>query len=82
MSRLGLVLGAASFIAVLVLSAAADAETGAVGKSAGKTVPMHPSTLTLRSAAHGSRRTRHLNYAHDTFHQPTPIHGTMAGPRM
>ena len=74
----------ASFALLLGLSIAAapaSAQTGAA-KPAGHKVPMHPSTLTLRSGAHGERHHRHHNYAHHTFRQPTPIHGTMAGPRI
>jgi hypothetical protein len=82
MSRFALTLAAASFAAVLGLSAAAEAETGAAGRPAGHKAPMHPSTLTLRSGAHAGRHSRHHNYAHQTFHQPTPVHGTMAGPRI
>ncbi len=81
MFRLTLILGAASFVAVLWLSAAADAQTAAAGKPAGDKVLMAPSPLSMRSGAHVRQRPRD-NYAHDTFSQPTPIQGTMAGPRM
>ena len=82
MSRFTLILGAASFVAAFGLSLAAEAETGALSRPAGHKMPMHPSTLTLRSGAHASPRRRNHNYAHDTFHQPTPIHGTVVGPRI
>jgi hypothetical protein len=81
MSRFTLILAAASF-AASALSVVAQAEIGAAGSPVGHKVPMHPSTLTLRSGAQASRHSRHHNYAHDTFRQPTPIHGTMAGPRI
>ncbi|HKN30091.1 MAG TPA: hypothetical protein VJY34_20325 [Roseiarcus sp.] len=81
MFRLALILGAASFVAVLGLSIAADAQTAVAGKPAGEKFPMDPSTLSTRSGAHVRQRPRD-NYAHDTFNQPTPIQGTMAGPRM
>ena len=48
----------------------------------GAKVPMHPSALTLHP--HGrpeSRRPTH-RYTRHKFHQRTPVHGTMAGPRM
>ncbi|HZZ61878.1 MAG TPA: hypothetical protein VFE63_11985 [Roseiarcus sp.] len=82
MSRFALILGAACFVAAFGLSVAAEAETGPAGRPAGHKAPMHPSTLTVRSGAHARPHGRHHNYAHDTFHQPTPIHGTMAGPRI
>ena len=66
----------------LGLSIAAEAETVAAGSPNAHKVPMHRSTLTLRSGAHGRPHGRHHNCVHDTFRQPTPIHGTMAGPRM
>ena len=83
MLRLAPLLGA-SFALLLGLSIAADAASAQTGaaKPADHKVPMHPSTLTLRSGAHRERHHRHHNYAHDTFRQPTPIHGTMAGPRI
>jgi hypothetical protein len=81
MSRFALILAAASFDAAIGLSVAAKAETGA-GSPAGRRAPMHPSPLTLKSGVHASRHSRHHNYAHDTFRQPTPVHGTMAGPRV
>jgi hypothetical protein len=80
MSRLMLALGAAPFALVLGLSIAAHA--GIAEPAAGHKVPMHPSALTLKSGSHGKQRARHHNYVHDTFHQPTPVHGTTAGPRM
>ena len=64
------------------LSLVANAETAAAGKPAGHKVPMHPSTLTVRSSEHPQRLRRSHHYARDTFNPPTPIHGTMAGPRM
>ena len=79
MSRLVSALGGAPFALVLGLSIAAHA--GTAESAAGKKVPMHPSALTLKSAPHGKQHARHHNYVRDTFHQPTPIHGTMAGPR-
>jgi hypothetical protein len=82
LSRFTLILAAASFVAASALSVGARAETGAGGSPAGHRTPMHPSTLTLRSGAHASRHGRYHNYAHDTFRQPTPVHGTMAGPRL
>jgi hypothetical protein len=47
-------------------------------------VSMHPSALTLKghTRANAKGQRRHHNYVHDTFHQPTHVHGTMAGPRM
>ncbi len=74
----------ASFALLLGLSIAAapaSAQTAAANP-AGHKVPMNPNTLTLRSGAHGGRHNRHGNYARDTFRHPTPIHGTMAGPRI
>ena len=83
MSRLALLFGAASFVAVLGLSAAADAETGAVGKPAGQEASHASEHADPQIGARTeSAASRHHNYAHDTFRQPTPIHGTMAGPRM
>jgi hypothetical protein len=81
MFRLTLILGAASFVPVLVLSIAADGQTAAAGKPAGDKVPMDPSAPNMRSGAHVRQRPRD-NYVHDTFNQPTPIQGTMAGSRM
>jgi len=80
MSRLVLALGAAPFAVVLGLAIAAHA--GTAEPSVAHKVPMHPSALTLKPGPHGKRHARHHNYVHDTFHQPTPIHGTMAGPRI
>lgn len=82
MSRSTLVLGAASLVAALGLSVVAEAETGPAKRPADDKAPMHPSTLTLRSGAHVGGHGRHHNYAHDTFRQPAPIHGTVAGPRI
>jgi hypothetical protein len=49
----------------------------------GKKVPMHPSTLTLRTGRErGHTRPIHPHYSRARFHQPTPIHGAFAGPRM
>ena len=81
MFRPALILGAASFVAVLGLSNAADAQTAAAGKPAGDKVRVDASTVNTRSRANVRRRPRD-NYAHDTFNQPTPIQGTMAGPRI
>jgi hypothetical protein len=82
MSRLALILGAGSFVAVLGLSIAANAQTAAAGAPNADKVGMHPSTLTLRSGAPPRKHRDRQNYAHDTFNPPTPIQGTMAGPRM
>ncbi len=71
----------ALLLGLLIAAAPATAQSGAARPASHK-VPMHPSTLTLRSGAHGERRHRHHDYAHHTFRQPTPIHGTMAGPRI
>jgi len=61
------------------MSIAADARAAA-GKPTGDKVLMDR-TLTTRSGAHVRQRPRD-NYAHDTFNLPTPIQGTIAGPRM
>jgi len=42
---------------------------------------MHPSTLTLNNGR-THRRPLHPTHVRHTFNQPTPIHGTMMGPRM
>ncbi len=82
--RFATLLEAASFGFCLCLSPHADAQTAQSsandGAAASHKVPMHPSALTVRPHAHA--KGRHQNYAHDASHQPTPIHGTMAGPRM
>ena len=82
MFRLALLVAAASFAAALGLSVAARAQTAGAETPAGAKVPMHPSTLTLRTGKPAPRHHRHHNYAHDTLHSRTPVHGTMAGPRM
>jgi hypothetical protein len=76
----------ALIVATLALTAAVWPEvTAAQSPDAGaRKVPMHPSTLTLRG--HSRSRVpgnhRYHNHVHNTFNQRTPIHGTMAGPRM
>ena len=83
MSRLILLAQLAAVGAAIFISAFAQAQTtpGAAQKSAAsRTVPMHPSALTLGSQHH--RGAGHHHYVRRTLHQPTPIHGTMAGPRM
>ena len=82
MYRLALLFAAASFVSALGLATASDAQTGAASKPAGHKVPMHPSTLTLKSGGHGKPHGRHHGYSGHTFQPPTPIHGTMAGPRI
>ena len=64
MFRLTLILGAASFVAVLGLSIASDAQTAAAGRPAGDKGLMDPSTQSTRSGAHVRQRPRD-NYAHD-----------------
>lgn len=90
-SRLALLVAAAFFAAALGLTAAARAQTAAASKPAGATAPMHPHQLTVRSgprpasvprSRHTARGHRHRNYVHDTFRTPTPIQGTVVGPRM
>ena len=77
MSRFVLLLAATSLAAACGLSNAIAGSVGATGQKA----PMHPSTLTLRNGARpGQHRSHH--YAHHTLRRTTPIHGTMAGPRM
>jgi len=79
---------------VLMLAAAAVLAAGGVAPSvaqtaapdsprpAANTVPMHPSTLTAGPGRPAPRRTHpHRNHVRATFNQPTPIQGTMAGPR-
>jgi len=82
LKRFALTLAAASFAvaASCIAATAGPSDAGAVG--AGHKVPMHPSALTLRGRSSAARsHRRHPNYVHDTFHRPTHIHGTMAGPR-
>ena len=76
-------LAALTFAAALGLSAGAYAQSDSGGPTGAK-VPMHPSALTLKShtGPHAKAHHRRHNYVHDTLHQPTPVHGTMAGPRM
>src|SRR5208282_3788089 len=47
-----------------------------------------PTTSAVTATTRGHPRTGHIpsgaaghNYAHSTFHHPTPIHGTLAAPR-
>ena len=83
MSRLILLAQVAAVGAAIFISAFAQAQTtpGAAQKSAAsRTVPMHPSALTLGS--NHRHAAGHHNHVRHTFNQPTPIHGTMAGPRM
>ncbi len=78
MSRFALLLAATSLAAACGLSNAIAEPANATGRKA----PMHPSTLTLRNGARPGQHRGHHHYAHDTLRQTTPIHGTMAGPRM
>jgi len=71
------VLGAALLISPLAEARTAPAKPNS---AASHKVPMHPSTLTLGGKHH--RQARHRNHVRRTFNQPTPIHGTMTGPRM
>jgi hypothetical protein len=82
MSRLPLLVAAVSLVAVLGPSIAARAETAGAARPAGAKVPMHPSTLTVRTGKRARPHHRYHDYAHDTFRSRTPIHGTVAGPRM
>jgi len=82
MSRFATLAQLAALGAALLISPLAQAQTApAKGNAAAShKVPMHPSTLTLG----GKRRHKpiHPHHVRHTFHQPTPIHGTMTGPRM
>ncbi len=76
----------AVILAAMLLAVAGWPAVAIAGPSsaAAHKVPMHPSALTLKghTRANAKGHHRHHNYVHDTFHQPTHIHGTMAGPRM
>ena len=83
MLRLVMFAEVAALGAALLVSPFAEAQTTPAPKAnsaASHKVPMHPSTLTLGGKHH--RQARHRNHVRHTFHQPTPIHGTMTGPRM
>ena len=76
-------LGIGALALAVSLPLPASAQTAAPGSSAHK-VPMHPSALTLgphRSRPHHQGAGRLGNTRGRQLHT-TPIHGTMAGPRM
>ena len=81
MSRLALFLGV-SFVAVLGAPIAADAETGAAGSPNAHKVPDASGHADGEERGARKEHRRRDNYAHDTFNPPTPIQGTIAGPRM
>ena len=70
--------------AVLLSTGAAEAQQATNPSTAGgKRVPMHPSTLTLKTGhGRGHRRPIHPHYPHARLHQATPVHGTFVGPRI
>jgi hypothetical protein len=84
MSRLSTLANLAALGAALLAgswAAAATSEPASKPASAAShRVRMHPNTLTLKSGARHRPRTH--NHVHDTFHRPTHIHGTFAGPRV
>lgn len=83
MSRFIILAQLAAVGAALFIPTFAQAQTTpATGQEsdASRKVPMHPSTLTLGS--NQRRGAGHHHYVRGTLHQPTPVHGTMAGPRM
>jgi len=84
MRRLTALLQAVALAGALCSIGPADAQQATNPSTAvGKKVPMHPSTLTLRTGREwGQARPIHPHYSHARFHQSTPIHGTFAGPRM
>ena len=79
MPRLALLFAAMSVAVFCNLPVASSAGTAT---PTGHKVPMHPQTLTLKTGARVSHHRRQHHYAHDTFRQTSPIHGTMAGPRI
>jgi hypothetical protein len=82
--RFALILASIGFaFAACSAVATAGPPSDAAATNGAHKAPMHPRALTLRGHSSGAKsHRRHPNYVHDTFHQPTHIHGTMAGPRM
>ena len=78
-------LAACGLMAALCLAPAA-AQTAATSSAkpasaTGSKVPMHPSTLTLHPHGGSERRRPSHRHVRHKFHQTTPVHRTMAGPR-
>ena len=69
----------ATALAVAAWSNVAGAQSS---KAGAYRVPMHPSTLTLRSHGRANVRGHHRTHNRAGNTHRTPIHGTMAGPRI